>query len=299
VSESRSQVRRLLRLGGAIIVFLMLAGATYQGVATALERREFPRPGGLVSIGDHQLHLFCVGNGAPAVVLEAPAAASSAAWGDIQQRLARTTRVCAYDRSGLGWSEAGDRPYDPGRVPEELRALLESAGENGPFVVAGHGLGAAFARMYAGRADADATALIEIDPPAADAAHDARLTWIMPAAPWMARVGLLRASRMLSSKADALGGTSGEAMRAFLNRPDHLTRAAAEVAKWDDAVRLAERVAVPVPVTTVTTGGDDRERISFLADTPGRDRVLTAVEAAVRQWRQKTRPAMPSPSPVD
>ena len=295
MGETRSRVRRILRLGGAIIVFLMLAGATYQGIATALERREFPHPGGLVSVGDHQLHLFCDGNGAPTVVLEAPAAALSAAWNDVQKRVARTTRVCSYDRSGLGWSEAGDRPYDPGRVSEELRALLRTAREPGPFIVAGHGLGATFARMYVGRADADAAALIAIDPPAADGASDARSSWIMPAAPWLARVGLLRATRMLSSRADALGDASGAAMRSFLNRPDHLTRAAAEAARWDDTVRLAERVAVTVPVTTITVEADGREYTSFLTHAGDRDRVVSAIDAAVRQWRQKSRPATPPP----
>jgi hypothetical protein len=51
--------------------------------------------------------------------------------------------------------------------------------------------------------------------------------------------------------------------RAFMNRPDHLTRAAAELARWNDAVELAERpadsssaptvpitTALPAPITT-------------------------------------------------
>ena len=53
----RPSLRRTLGASGAVIIFILLAGATYQGVATALERREFPRPGGLVSVGDHQLHI--------------------------------------------------------------------------------------------------------------------------------------------------------------------------------------------------------------------------------------------------
>jgi hypothetical protein len=95
-------VRRTLGASGAVIIFILLAGATYQGVATALERREFPRPGGLVSVGDHQLHIYCTGTGSPTVVLEAPAAGLSAAWGDVQRRLSGTMRVCSYDRAGLG-----------------------------------------------------------------------------------------------------------------------------------------------------------------------------------------------------
>jgi pimeloyl-ACP methyl ester carboxylesterase len=283
----------VIRVGGAIAVFVLLAGATYQGVATALERREFPRPGGLVSVGDHQLHLYCTGNGAPVVVLEAPAAGLSAAWGTVQQRLASTTRVCSYDRAGLGWSETGDHPYDPGRVPEELRALLASAKEEGPFVVAGHGLGAVFARLYASRPDAQVDALVLINPPARNASGDPETTWIMPASPWLARVGLLRAGRVLSSKADALDGVSGSAVRAFLNRPDHLTRAAAEVAKWDEAIGTAASRPVPSRVSTVTVDARDHDRIAFLTDPADVDRVVAAVEDAVQRSRGKASEAPP------
>ena len=100
-----ARVRHALLVAAAILLFIMLVGATYQGVATALERRQYPRPGGLVGVADHQLHIYCEGSGSPTVVLEAPAAGVSAAWGDVQSRVAATTRVCSYDRAGLGWSE--------------------------------------------------------------------------------------------------------------------------------------------------------------------------------------------------
>lgn len=281
----RSRARRVLRVGGAALVFILLAGATYQGVATALERREYRHPGGLVSIGDHQLHLYCTGNGTPTVVLEAPAAGLSAAWGPVQQRLGGTTRTCSYDRSGLGWSEAGDRPFDPGRVPEELRALLTAAHESGPFVVVGHGLGAMFARLYAARPDANASTLVLIDPPQAGRAERPDTTWIMPASPWLARVGVLRAGRILSSKARALDGFPGAAVRAFLNRPDHLTRAAAEVAKWDDATRLAAATPPAPGVNEIVVDVDHDDRIEFLTDPAAVNRVVAAIEEAVTASR--------------
>ena len=260
----------------AAVVFVLLAGATYQGVATALERREFPRPGGLVNIGDHQLHIHCTGGGSPTVVLEAPAAGLTAAWGEVQRRLSETTRVCSYDRSGLGWSEAGDRPFEPSRVPVELRMLLTRAGEHGPFVVTGQGLGAAFARAYTARADSEAAALVLIDPPAATGT---RAGWLVPASPWLARAGVLRAGRLLSSKADGLPGSG--ALQAFLNRPDHLSRSAAELKAWRDAVTQAAeaRPAAGVRVVTVDTGA--RDRIAFLTSADAVDRTVWAIERAV------------------
>jgi pimeloyl-ACP methyl ester carboxylesterase len=208
----------------------------------------------------------------------------------VQSRVAETTRVCSYDRAGLGWSEAGDRPYDPARVPEELRALLAASKEQGSFIVAGHGLGASFARMYAARPDSGAAGLVMIAPPNGPGAHHGSETWIMPMAPWLARAGVLRAGRILSSRADAIDGRSGAAMRAFLNRPDHLTRASAELARWDDAVRMAAGTTLPsdVPITTVEVDADDR--VAFLTDPADVARVVDAIERAVSTARGSPTP---------
>src|SRR6185295_9588793 len=108
-----ASVRRAAIRVAAVLFFMVLAGATYQGVATAFERRQFRHPGRLVDVGGHQLHIYCSGEGSPTVVLEAGGAGMSAAWGWVQPRIAKATRVCSYDRAGLGWSESGDSSYDP------------------------------------------------------------------------------------------------------------------------------------------------------------------------------------------
>jgi pimeloyl-ACP methyl ester carboxylesterase len=161
-----TRARRIVAAIAALLTFFVLAGATYQGVATSLERHEFLRPGGLVDVGNYQLHIYCVGKGSPTVVLEAAAGSLSPAWGWVQPDIGRITRVCSYDRTGLGWSE-GDGRYLPSRVPSDLHTLLERANEPGPFVLVGHELGASFARMYAERYPADTQALVLIDDPAA------------------------------------------------------------------------------------------------------------------------------------
>ena len=89
----------------------------------------------------------------------------SAAWAWVQPEVAKITRVCSYDRAGLGWSEAGDGRYIPARVPEELRVLLDRANEIGPIVLVGHEGGALFARMYAARFASNTAALVLIDDP--------------------------------------------------------------------------------------------------------------------------------------
>src|SRR6185503_6030005 len=54
---------RPLRAALAIVVLLALAGATYQGVLTSLERRRYPHPGRLIDVGGHQLQIYCTGKG--------------------------------------------------------------------------------------------------------------------------------------------------------------------------------------------------------------------------------------------
>ena len=63
-----------------LIALLALAasGVIYQLVATAMDRRSHPAPGQLVDAGGSQLHIHCIGEGSPTVVLEAAAGATSA-----------------------------------------------------------------------------------------------------------------------------------------------------------------------------------------------------------------------------
>ena len=279
------QARRILLTAGAAIVFLLLLGATYQGVATALERRQFPHPGNLVDIGDRQLHLHCTGSGSPVVVLEAPAAGLSAAWGWVQPPVSAVTRVCSYDRAGLGWSEMGNPQFNAAEVPDHLHALLERAGEPGPFVVVGHGLGAAFASLYAARFPSEVAGLVLIDAPAAgDANGIDRRAGLVRASPWLARAGILRMTRMLARRAQGLPDASADVVRMFLNRPDHLTRAGRELEEWETVVRLAEAPIDPAqPVVRVEATGDNR--VAFLTDERQAAHVVETIQTMVREAR--------------
>jgi pimeloyl-ACP methyl ester carboxylesterase len=234
-----ARVRQILKSTAVILIVILLAGATYQGVATAVERRKYPHPGMLVDVGGHQLHIYCTGESrraAPTVVLEAPEGGMSAEWGWVQSAVSRNRRVCSYDRSGLGWSEAGDRPYDPARVPEELHQLLRNAEIAGPYILVGQSLGAAFARLFAARYPDEVAGLVLIDFPAAEAPNQ---TQMAAASPWLARAGLLRASGTWTDRAEGLPEQDAGVLRSFLNRPDHLTRASREFARWTQGVTLA------------------------------------------------------------
>jgi pimeloyl-ACP methyl ester carboxylesterase len=279
-----SRLRRLRQTCGLVVALLsvvILVGVTYQGVATALERRRVDRPGGLVDAGGHQLHIVCAGQGTPVVVLEAAAGAMSSAWGWVQPEIAARTRVCAYDRSGLGWSEAGDAGYDPSRVPEQLHTLLQNAGEPGPVLLVGHELGAVFARMYARRYPETVAALVLVD----EAASEAPPPPLVSAWPWLARAGALRASRRLTALADGLPGESGEAMRAFLNRPDHLTRAAQELSRRRDVEDAARGVDLDAAITITSISVGVGIQPAMFVEREGAAKVTRAIDETLARVR--------------
>jgi pimeloyl-ACP methyl ester carboxylesterase len=109
------------------------------------------------------LHINCFGEGSPTVILEAASGGMSAHWVRVQQQLAKTTRVCAYDRAGLGWSEPGTEPRDARQVSSELHTLLTNAGIEGPYVLVGHSYGGLYARMYAARYSEEVAGVVLVD----------------------------------------------------------------------------------------------------------------------------------------
>ena len=143
-TTARTIMRRIWRLLLGLVVALLalaVAGAIYQSIATELAERAYPPPGEMVDVGGYSLHINCVGQGSPTVLLDAGSGGFSAQWVRVQQEVSGTTRVCAYDRAGMGWSEMGPEPRDAKRITGELHALLEGAGIEGPYVLVGHSFG--------------------------------------------------------------------------------------------------------------------------------------------------------------
>src|SRR5919107_672799 len=153
-STSRRLMRRIgMALLGLVVVLLVLAvlGAIYQAIATELAERAYPPPGEMVDVGGYSLHINCVGQGSPTVVLDAGSGGFSAQWVRVQREVSDTTRVCAYDRAGMGWSERGPDPRDAKRISSELHTLLGKAGIEGPYVLVGHSYGGLYMQTYAAR----------------------------------------------------------------------------------------------------------------------------------------------------
>ena len=140
------------RFAARVAVVAGAAGAasfTYQAIADARDRRRFPPSGRLVDIGGRRLHLITAGQGSPAVIIIPALADNVLQWLDIVQGVSVETRVCVYDRAGVGWS---DPPTHGRRTPDDmaadLQALLSSAGIPSPYLLVGHSIGGIVARRF-------------------------------------------------------------------------------------------------------------------------------------------------------
>jgi len=116
-----------------------------------------------VDVGGFKLNLRCVGEGSPVVLLDSGAGDTSETWDWVVPGVRRFTRVCVYDRAGLGRSDPGPFPRTSDRIADELALLLERAHVPGPYVLAGHSFGGLNLRLYASRHPRDVAGLVLVD----------------------------------------------------------------------------------------------------------------------------------------
>ena len=131
-----------------VVLLCVLASATYNALYVRHLAKRYPVPGKLYSVNGYQMHLYCTGTGSPAVVLEGGRGDDWLYWQKVQPELAKTTRVCSYDRAGLGWSDPQPGPRDAIHIAAQLHSLLQQAGETGPLILAGASAGGFYVREY-------------------------------------------------------------------------------------------------------------------------------------------------------
>jgi pimeloyl-ACP methyl ester carboxylesterase len=163
------------RLGTWVPVGLVLAAGgalVAAGQRARLHLRAgYPPPGRMVDVGGYRLHLVEEGEGSPTVVIDTGQGDFTLTWRGIVRRVAEFTRVCAYDRAGLGWSETSPEPRTAEVMVEELHALLTRTGVPGPYVLVGASLGGMNVRLYAHTHPDEVAGLVLVD-----AAHEEQFT---------------------------------------------------------------------------------------------------------------------------
>ncbi|WP_128547806.1 alpha/beta hydrolase [Larkinella soli] len=124
-------------------------------------------PGKKIDIGGYQLHYILQNPSAdnrPAVVMDAGLGGISLDWHLVQQALGTELTTLSYDRSGMGWSDAG--PY-PGNLEQnvlELHTLLDRLHLKKPILLVGHSSGALRVLAYARKYPDEIYGVVLVDP---------------------------------------------------------------------------------------------------------------------------------------
>ena len=235
------------------------AGAIYQWLATRRELAETPPPGQLVDVGGHRLHLWCTGTGTPTVILETGLGGTSAGWGFVQPVAARFTRVCSYDRAGMGYSDPGPSPRTARRISAELAALIDRSGLHGPLVLVATSSGGFTVRVFTSDHIDRVAGLVLIDASHEDQAHD--VPRLAPWVPLLSSFGIFRLLGISFGPSPAslppsvqrfVGATRFRAAghQAAANEIIHIRESASQV-------RAARRkLSIPVMVVTGARGAD-------------------------------------------
>jgi pimeloyl-ACP methyl ester carboxylesterase len=110
------------------------------------------------------LHFVCMGKGSPTVILTAALGDWAISWSTVQPQIARTTRVCAWDRAGFGLSDAGPGPQSVATTTADLEAALARSGDRRPYVLVSHSLGSFETLLYADRHPNEVAGMVLVDP---------------------------------------------------------------------------------------------------------------------------------------
>jgi len=162
-APSRSVLKRIFFALLFLILLLAVAGFLYENVSEARDRRFNPMEGKLVNVSGLKMHIDCLGNAGPTVILDSGLGDSYVSWSKVQREIAKFVRVCSYDRAGLGYSDSSSRPRTSKDIAEELHALLQAAQIAPPYILVGHSMAGYDIRLYTSLYPQDVAGLVFVD----------------------------------------------------------------------------------------------------------------------------------------
>jgi pimeloyl-ACP methyl ester carboxylesterase len=137
---------------------LLMCAALNIAVASYAEHR-------LIPVGNRLLSIDCDGDPvkSPTVVLMAGGSRTAKDWAKVQPAIAGSTRVCSYDRAGLGDSDKAAKAQSVDEIVEDLHAVLQAAHEKAPFILVAHSIAGIYARAFETRFHNETAGLVLLD----------------------------------------------------------------------------------------------------------------------------------------
>lgn len=224
-TSSHSHARKAIeRIALGLICALVVILAASSGInAILLHHARAAMPGEIYLVSGRNMRLDCTGSGSPTLVLDSGLGNDGLVWGGVQPVLAQTTRVCSYDRAGMGWSDPVPPPRDADHIADQLHGLLAVAQINGPIVLMGHSIAGIYIRDYAARYPAQIAGLIFVDGSTPWQNRDPALKSEMQSMPSPLRVAIVQGTFVLG-----VPRWSGNCTHGFPNLPPAAQKLASE-----------------------------------------------------------------------
>ena len=262
--SSRIRVWRVAVRVALVCVVASALGATYEWIQGRRDLAVAAPPGLMVDVGGYRLHLWCFGQGAPTVVFDSGLGGTAFDWYAVLRDVSGFTTACAYDRAGMGYSDAGPSPRTSRRIAGELAELVRLSETRLPVVLVGWSAGGVYVRVYASEHESQVAGLLLVD-----AAHEDQVAKLAAAGfssdlpvwarfvPAAAALGLLR---LTGRPAGLRPETVPEPVRRFVQatayRPSSYQAEYDEESHWSessDEVRALRR-PLSIPVVVLSAG---------------------------------------------
>lgn len=232
--------------------------------------QNYPLPGQLIDIEGNRLHLHSSGEakGKPTVILEAGLLAMSVVWAWIQPEIAKFTRVVAYDRPGLGWSEANKQASDAQQIAVTLHTALNKVGIEPPYILVGHSMGGQLVRVFTDLYPDEVVGMILIDSSHPDQQMRSpairqemkKLFSQLRFLPILAKLEILRFTGLMQPLVDGLPPQQQAEAIACCSSTQHLKTSRDELLAWDlitSQVRNTRHLGnLPLTILTADSGSD-------------------------------------------
>ncbi len=122
-----------------------------------------------VDVGGFALRILCSGEGSPTVVVvtgfgEPGVEKENSSWLNVANEIQKKTRICLYDRAGLGSSDvAPGKDRTSQDMAQDLHTLLVNANVPGPYILVGHSIGGLHTLVFASQYAPEVAGMVLVD----------------------------------------------------------------------------------------------------------------------------------------